>query len=169
MAVNDFPRTKARGLDLLREVMDQIERDQSRWDQGRWTKVDTRIEQLEHVRTVDLGETIRSDYVAGCGTAMCLAGHACLMAGDRPLVQHFHMMEGAVINDALMSDTVRDAEGVSHYIPARAIDLLGITAESADILFSARNTLDDLREMVDTLTGGGKLEDVDKWEGRFSL
>ena len=66
-----------------------------------------------------------------CRTVACFAGWTCLLSGQ-----------------------------VSSYwvfIPNRAIDLLGLTEDEANILFSERNTIPQLQLMVKDLVNGDEL------------
>jgi hypothetical protein len=71
-----------------------------------------------------------------CGTVACFAGWACLLAGD----------------EAHFGDTVMTEDGVLD-VDVRAADLLDLTCDDANDLFSEYNTLVDLERYVEKFYG----------------
>lgn len=95
----DAPSTP--DLDLLRRTFEHIDAHPEQWHQGCWLHQDEE-----------------------CGTVACVAGWACLLAGDE------------VASDGL----VLTPKGQRIPVDARAANLLGLTYEEAGALFSANNT-----------------------------
>ncbi|MDF3280873.1 hypothetical protein [Gordonia sp. N1V] len=143
-----LPVTKSRGLDLLREVLDQIHADASTWDQRNWGGV-----AVDDVPK--LGPTSKpAPAPVGCGTAMCIAGHACVMAGDRLRVGSTSVTISGVAATSMVVTESGEALGIEE----RAMDLLQLDYENAEILFHASNSLEELDEMCDALERGEDLE-----------
>ena len=129
--------------------------------------------------TIDSGVT--------CGTAMCFAGHAVTLAGDRMLfgvtadaarelqrkkgfksnvkrfVNQFRRddREHRILTDshgmAAAVTYVLTREGKVRRIEERARELLGLSAGEADTLFSAHNDLHELRNHVQRMSAGFRL------------
>lgn len=141
-------------VELARKVLAHIEALEARkaageklcehWDQSDWGY---------HV-SEDAPENTRNVYHVGdiCGTAMCFAGWACRLAGEE-----------LVLKPAIYSGYSRwDVAGRTETIATRAAELLdlppsdyGDYGDHRDVrIFSAYNTLDDLRAMVAGLEDG---------------
>ncbi|WAB09579.1 hypothetical protein SEA_WOOPER_76 [Gordonia phage Wooper] len=187
MATPTFEPTTLRGHALLRHVLEVVEAEArgdgygdidqiskaGHWDQGTWGEIDA--EELieagvdfaklaveaggESGRAVDL--TLPTTPLNLCGTACCFAGHTALQVGDRPVVNV--EVDHALRND-LGSLTIMDVRPVDNpdvtvSVSTRAMDLLGLDHEEADVLFEANNTLADLRVMVDWICSGRTVDE----------
>ncbi|AWN04273.1 hypothetical protein FDJ57_gp72 [Gordonia phage Sour] len=132
---------------------------------------------------LSLTEALESDYPVNialppaelgglCGTAMCFAGHATFEVGDQPLFYTdlnylAHNVSddgktlelGQVFGDLSIHQVhpVDGAKGETADVGRRAAELLELDSETADILFEASNTLEDLREMVARIKEHGGL------------
>jgi hypothetical protein len=115
---------------LLQQVLAKIEADPKAWDQTYWF----------------------------CGTSACFAGHACLLAGDKPLFEGFANKDGDWIDDP-RADKVKDASGVCWHADDRAQALLGLSDGQAMVLFHSDNDLTDLRAIVAGLVEHGDVPD----------
>lgn len=112
---------------LAYAVLDQIDAHPEQWNQGVW-----------------VGR-------AACGTVACLAGWACLLAGDR----------AAYLGDDEETDRVTiDGDTEQAYdklIPARAAELLGIPFDpigySGHELFRVTHSREDLGRLVEEIFG----------------
>ncbi|SHW53849.1 hypothetical protein [Mycobacteroides abscessus] len=85
-----------------------------------------------------------------CGTAACVAGWACQLAGDKFLVRGFDLkyMDG----DKVYSEFSIDRDGGEHLIYDRASELLGLNSKQADVLFhenwSSKQVLKILKSLI---------------------
>lgn len=129
---------------LLRKTLEHIEAHQNEWYQGSW-----RIPRT----------------TSSCGTAMCFAGWATeIMDGewisrtgeyvianeaDREWVAGLENGGCDVFGDSMIRERP-NGRGEIH-CSYRARRLLGLSQKQANDLFSGRNDLDDLREIVDRL------------------
>lgn len=89
------------------------------------TKVKEHI--LAHPEELDMRNFI-------CGTTACIAGHACLLSGDKPV---FSKAEGSLMG-------VRDASGELRTVGSRAADLLTNDTDNTDYDPAVRGDLFDL-------------------------
>lgn len=83
-----------------------------------------------------------------CGTAYCIAGHAAVRAGWKPL---WPRREGNATANCL--DGPRDDDGWLPLFDDVARDILGLTAGQASNLFDAGNGIDDIRDLIFEITG----------------
>jgi hypothetical protein len=87
-----------------------------------------------------------------CGTAMCFAGWACALEGFSMNVEDLDL------------DGVTSALENGDQIDTTAARLLGIDWPSALTLFSADNTITDLKHYVDEIAEHGMIRDAqDPW------
>lgn len=105
-------------LPLLRKVLAQIDQHPEEWNQQEW-----------------FTET-------ACGTAACVAGHACLMSGDKPGGDECPTT-GVVI-------TVNTADGSVLGVQERAQSLLGLTDGECD-MFDPENTRADIQRYAEQI------------------
>lgn len=187
-----FKTTRKRGAKLARHVLDiiEIERDQTKsrpmpsattnaWNQRTWARVES--DKLNgHVFDVTGLNTEQVKLIApkgiDCGTAMCFAGHAAVLAGDRLVVpvsfwgrwSLFDKLKGkrrlsgdeickTVGSDSLEVSLVRLPNGQVRNIEDRAQELLGLEPEEANELFAASNNIRTLRKYVDMMEQGRHL------------
>lgn len=78
---------------------------------------------------------------SSCGTAMCIAGHAVVMAGHE---LYFQGDRAFYVKPPHLDQTIAGA----------AQNSLGLTRRNAEVLFSGGNTLDDLWDIVSAITDG---------------
>lgn len=212
---NKFTPTEARGTALAEEILAEIEAEEAynerrrfgpthhidkknAWHQGVWGEVHldslppgTEIELVEGVRrSSDMDWTV-GDHLAvidsgvSCGTAMCFAGHAVTLAGDRMLfgisaeaadalkakglkanvkrlANKFRRTGGGGIarhgSDSVPSEYVLTREGKIERIEARARKLLKLTKAEAEMMFRGQNDLRDLRALVDRMKEDRRLD-----------
>jgi hypothetical protein len=109
----------------LDKVLAYIEANPKKWDQEEWVP-----------------RPVNDSY---CGTACCIAGNAALLAGCTPL-EPDHPAAGGFL--------MYGPHGGVVSVNAYAKDVLGLDADEADVLFSAGNSPDDLREIVAALKDG---------------
>ncbi|ATN87694.1 hypothetical protein SEA_BIGSWOLE_15 [Mycobacterium phage Bigswole] len=168
------------------------------WNQSVWAVVDldllpprSSVELIDPAtitarRSLDYvpnGRAVRSGLAAAidsgvgpsCGTALCFAGHASLMAGDRYLIpvrpevaqklrtgrvrrslRHFVNNYRHKLRDhgAKVLSTVITPDNEVTTVEIRARELLGLTAGEAETLFAGGNTLSDLRRYVEMMEQG---------------
>lgn len=198
-----FKPSTNRGAALAREVLDAIEYEHAQaekldldrwdedltkegtaWNQGIWFEAhpenfaaDTKAKVVEKS---DCQATVALEPRITCGTAMCFAGHATNMVGDRFLITLLPEAREKIGNvapggdrkfskiyEALNSDTdvevyitdmVVTRNGRRKSIEERARELLGLSWEDAGILFYGDNLIEDLRFYVDLLEKHGKIK-----------
>lgn len=117
--------TQSPNDDLLIDVLAQIERTPERWNQRVWVH--------------------RTD----CGTSYCFAGWACALTAP-DVTQPDFLWSAATLHAQFAGQTGRTSRGL---VPTVAADVLGLTPAQADELFELDNTLDDLYDVVSSLTG----------------
>jgi len=93
---------------------------------------------------------IRADV--GCGTVMCVAGHACALSGWFPTI--YERSGGDAVRWSAVSrvkDTVAYGTGVTRDVAVVAQEELGLTDEEAEILFKSHNewTVKQMRAFAD--------------------
>ncbi|QAY13957.1 hypothetical protein SEA_COLT_9 [Mycobacterium phage Colt] len=172
------------------------------WNQSVWVMVDldllpprSSVELIDPAtitarRSLDYvpnGHAVRSGLAAAidsgvgpsCGTALCFAGHASIMAGDRYLIpvrpevaqklrtgrvrrslRHFvnnyrHKLPPSLSD--ILGSTVITPDNEVTTVEIRARELLGLTAGEAETLFAGGNTLSDLRRYVEMMERGQNL------------
>lgn len=81
-----------------------------------------------------------------CGTTYCFAGHVAVRAGARAV------WDTAIAFPAL-ADMVVTEHGRELGIDEVAADILGLTNDQAEYLFSGVNTLADIRSLIIDITG----------------
>ncbi|QWS68237.1 hypothetical protein SEA_VANLEE_120 [Gordonia phage VanLee] len=168
--MTEFPTTAARGHDLLREVMAYIETQAEdllaespetpsqidragTWRQTVWgtANVPAILKRLGRVPSDAFSQSpVPTEVLVGCGTSMCLAGHAVLMAGDTASINLY-----TPFVEADFSWVIPSEGGPAVKTPVRAQDLLGLDNADAERLFDEHNTLADLRLFVDQILAGG--------------
>jgi hypothetical protein len=110
--------------ELAYAVLDHIDAHPEQWRQGWWlTKLD-------------------------CGTAACFAGWACILSGDKPVLD-----DPDEDGDEIEFSLVELVDGSKAHIEERAAQLLGIGPDRAYNLFSADNSRKDLDGKVATIFG----------------
>lgn len=82
-----------------------------------------------------------------CGTSACVAGWGALFAGYRPVRDNGYMVS---LPDS--EDTIP--------VPFAAADVFGLDSETADWLFEAYRTTDELEYVRQTLRAGGTVQDA---------
>lgn len=207
-----FTPTEARGTALAEEVLATIEAEEAynnrrvegsmhkldkknAWAQHTWGEIHiedlpagTEIELVQDVRkpsaAYGLGEHLAViDSGVTCGTAMCFAGHAVTLVGDRMLfnidalaarqlqakglkanIKRFarkfrkdHLSGISGYRGAVASEYVLTREGKIEKTEERARKLLGLTKPEAEAMFGGSNGLSSLREYVRYMRDGRHL------------
>lgn len=122
--MTDTPRLN---LELLQQVRDKILADPEQHDQAEWLLVSPGPEH--------------------CLTAACVAGWACLLAGDEPAINRSNPR----FDDHLWVGWVIDSGGKEHLVPVRARKLLGLTRYQAENLFVTAQRRDTVLDLLDQL------------------
>lgn len=131
-----MPTNDIDALELLARVKKQVTEYPETWYQSTWfSAVEAVNRRLEGAapslsRASALESAYAGDTPWDCATAACVAGHACLLAGDRPIA------DGLVLT--VDGDKVAAAD--------RAQELLRLSGEEADELFAGWN--DELSRVV---------------------
>lgn len=163
---SEFTPTSKRGTALLREVLAVIETELKmeyadlsgheqhggRWDQRDWGSV--RVSQAVRDAAVEtyMGAAWQAVPAAvvlkECGTTACVAGHASLLVGDRPLIESVTLDDspGVVVSWALVLPV--DGADEATMVEDRARELLGLTEDEAAELFEGANSIDDVRMLI---------------------
>jgi hypothetical protein len=111
---------------------------------------------LEHIKAFP------EDWDQGyyrCGTAMCFAGHASMLAGAQWAVD-----DGEPLSAMLVTPSGQYMD--VHNFAKRE---LGLTEPEAGWLFDGNNDIAELEEIVDSLKNGGPYTDAGIWERRMHL
>jgi len=105
------------------------------WGQGDWI--------AEIRQFVPIGDRDNQLLAAGevCGTAMCFAGWACSISGDKFAKDAYGEFDGCVVFE----------DGETMPIQVRARELLGLTFVEANDLFAPDNDIHDLKILVEEL------------------
>lgn len=161
-----FRPTAKRGAELLREVLAAIEADIAfeqmgrvfgdedhggRWDQRWWGEVPlsdavlAAAEQRASWSVIPAGVAYEA-----CGTTACVAGHACLLVGDSPMVEVSFRRGRRVLWDQVQPVDGPRVGGIVS-VRDRAQELLQLTETETDDLFAAENTIDDVRAIIEQI------------------
>ena len=161
MSIYGSEHSKAcdRDTDLFFEIADVLQFTPEQYSQVSWGEFAPTVGQQQDMieslaadgvqafdaRSYRGDEDIRWLTVQDCGTVMCVAGHAANLRGWFPTLAY----EGRELNWASVSQEEGDHEDIGSDVSRVARDLLGITDEEADILFSGSGAWepDDLRAM----------------------
>lgn len=163
-----FAPTSKRGPALLREVLavieseisaeysdlvDGTERHGGRWDQRDWGAVplsqrvrDAAVEtELASWRAVPAAVVLEE-----CGTTACVAGHAALLVGDRPLIdpETLDGSPGMTVSWASVLPVDGQHEGRMTAVQNRARELLDLSVDQAQNLFDGENSIDAVRYLI---------------------
>lgn len=143
-------------VELLRKVMEEIEKFPETHNQGSWF--------------MPLAKPVPSKDGELCKTAFCFAGHAAVLSGvavpdyrkSAGVGEFPGGLEWGVFPDTLMSVLVNDYEGEE--LPEGAVkihlyaaELLGLDANTAGRLFAGRNSRGALRMMVEHIIENGSV------------
>lgn len=142
--------------EMIRIVVKRIERDVSLWDQADWASLFIKDDERD-IYAEELLPRVEMPYEdamyglndfteVSCGTAMCLAGHTVLEAGDTILFEPNENIAWACLDD----------NGRQRRIRLRAQQLLDLTDEQASILFDGRaggGAIDDFKVLITKVTG----------------
>lgn len=154
----------ARGTELLMHVMHLINVEASthpcpdemneigRWDQGTWGKFSLRA-LSEAGFPVDLtGNTlteVNADVAYTCCTALCVAGHTVLAAGDDIVLSGGSGARVNTFSGHVWMDNVRACDGPRAGqlvdVESRAAELLDLDTDEVAALFAGNNTLSDVQ------------------------
>jgi|SRR5687768_6894074 len=131
-------------VELLKETLEIIEKNPQNYDQSNW---------------------VRKDSNNVCGTAMCFAGHAAVLAGaevpdpKKHNINDWYIMEDenkSYLNYMQYDALYGDANAIS--VRTFATEALGIRWEEADYLFDGDRSLDEIRYAVNELVETGELD-----------
>lgn len=103
-------------IPLLRSILQQIDRDPSSWDQTAWG--------------------VRTD----CGTAYCIAGHACVMTN-----RHVRWEQDKYDLSVFYAQFTVDGRDIED----AASDALGLTQREADLLFDAYRSREQIQVIAE--------------------
>lgn len=128
-----YNRERVLNVEALIATYDHIRRNPQNWDQTTWK----------------------------CGTAYCYAGHvgSWLYGMRMDVFDHVYLNEDALVDlakyeipDEFMIPRGRELDDDVH-VADFAGAVLGLTGEEVDVLFEGANTLADIREFIEKLTG----------------
>lgn len=136
----------ARNIELLTEVRDLIEADQSKLNMNYWVSIPADTVEFNDGTTAKVS----------CGTTACIAGWAVQLNGDKLLVNEYSDFEG----DKYLAEQCVARNGRVIDISHRAEKLLGLSNYEADVLFGGTNEV--ALPMLNTLING---ESLDNWYG----
>lgn len=161
----DVTPSPLRGMALLDAVMAHVAdevggADPSTRSSGDWKQ--TEYAEFNPAQMRDLGISISteafSDVVEispvdalSCGTAYCVAGHACLMVGDSFLLR----------GHAWWAARVKTSSGERLSIHDRGQELFGLDTTTASLLFNGTNSYSTLVGMVEAIRRDGHLAACD--------
>ena len=142
-----------RNTDLFFDVADIVEFSPDRYNQGTWgefTPTDAEhdgfVEQFGYSPRISADDNGSEDSNwihadVGCGSALCVAGHAVALNG------WFPTLSGTLVHWGSVAQQPGSSTGVGRDVQELARELLGITVEESRTLFDAENvwTGDDLR------------------------
>lgn len=140
-------------IPMLRKAVEWAEAEDKKpfyereWDQGGWAR---NPEQRRLAADLDGLSGSEREQLADCGTAYCIAGYICDMAGDKFVVDPR--------NDYMMSSIITE-DGRTMNVSRRAIELLGIDQDDSDTvgrafqLFDGGNNIEDVRRIAEELAG----------------
>jgi hypothetical protein len=83
-----------------------------------------------------------------CGTAACFAGWACILSGDKPMLD-----DPDEDGDEIEFSLVELVDGSKAHVEERAAQLLGIGPDQAHSLFDAYNSRKELDDKVAEIFG----------------
>lgn len=131
-------------VELLDKVMRHIEHNEHMWNQTSWSNIVVNGWSGEELRKMLLDDPKNPV----CGTQRCFAGHAVAFEGWTPIFEIGDYVHPSSLDDGFTANYCVNKEGDRAFISSKAIELLQIDGETADILFAPTNDLDDLRRMV---------------------
>jgi hypothetical protein len=139
-----------RNIKLLKRVRKVLLQNPEKHKQATWMAVAPKEikDKLAKARKKGKGEVLLS-----CTTTACVAGHACLLSGDKALIG----TDAEPCRGAYEVDYVIDKYGEKWYIQDRAQDLMGLSYEEAEHLFRTGRRRDRLIQDIETLIAGGKI------------
>lgn len=149
-----IPQTDKRGTELLVEILNRIEADDTAWFQGSW--IATPHHHSNGARK-PLSEAVRA-YIAehevppwDCGTAYCLAGHAVLACGAKLTPNEVTIVTEYGDLNAYFVIPAGAEDRQPMPIEKLAQELLNLSNSNVAALFHGSNTLEDLTLMVSAL------------------
>jgi hypothetical protein len=131
----------------LQKALDRVFGDVKHWGQGLWGLV-----QESDIR--DWGDGKRDLAPAPtCGTSFCLAGHATILAGHKPLLARgTSRIEYVALKGKVRATIAGDEHPET--VGNAATDWLDMPYKQADLMFEASNSLADLYAYAFLFTGG---------------
>lgn len=136
--VPDCDGTHIPNVPMLRKIWEHINMHPEEWDQTSWGK-----KIVEKVLPRDQRGRFTTGSQTVCRTSFCVAGHAVNMAGISIL--------GENVSDVVQLHWTneRSVDGDRIEIRQYAAHILGLTGEEANYMFSAKNTLRDVRRYME--------------------
>jgi hypothetical protein len=125
--------TTTPNVTLAESVLAAIKDHPERWQQGAW-RMDITARGKHKVERIPGRDPLAED----CSTAGCFAGWVALMQRARWVDE----------------DTIKDEDGVRWHVRTYAMRELGLSIESANALFAASNTLEQLEAGVKAMANG---------------
>lgn len=119
-------------LPLLRKVLDHIDAHPDEWYQQDWG-----IQPTEYAECT--GHDIEALPAPACGTAFCIAGHAAIMSGARPLWRNGKMNDVCTPAGAVV--------GTGDY----AAEVLGLTSDEDVALFDEWNSRETIQRHAEAI------------------
>ena len=139
-----------RNTKLLKKVRKVLVEKPNKHKQATWMTVAVRGIRERLAKSRGNGE---SGITVSCPTNACVAGHACLLSGDKAWIDSWTMSFHGVFS----IDYVLDKDGKRHAIDDRAQDLLGLTSAEGQRLFKTGRPRTSLIKDLDTLIAGGEI------------
>lgn len=159
----------------LLKVFNFIAENPDRHNQGSWGEVTAQL--LAELMPTDMTQGEDADEFTRhymkvtrqptveitCGTTACVAGWTCLLAGDDFVIEADDD-ELANLKGKLDIEYVISRDNVQHTVGGRAMDLLGLDSDQADMMFDGNNSRSYLRAMVLALLNNEDPHEVDSYD-----
>lgn len=139
-----------RNIERLIALRGALVADKKHHDQETWAKVKLKFPKGARRIEVD------------CATSACAAGHTCLLAGDRFVIEERDLEHDDKGRPYYHASVVRTPEGEECDLEARARGLLGLAPDEAEELFLAFNSHKETIKLLDRLIAGENIVDEDE-------
>jgi len=135
---------------LLKKVRKLLAEKPDKHKQATWMTVTASSVREKLARATGEG---KGGISVSCATNACVAGHACLLSGDKAWIN----ARTTAFHGAFDVEYVIDKDGEQHFIQDRAQDLMGLTSQEAQHLFKQGRHRTALIKDLDTLIAGGEI------------